>query len=234
MSALKNQWVCLLVALLLLSGLRVAPVRAQAVAATKVEPRPYLYEPSLSPDRKEIAFVSGGDVWTAPAEGGEARLLVSHPATESRPLYSPDGRSLAFVSTRTGNGDIYVLDFASGDLRRVTFDDGLEQLDAWSHDGRWLYFSSTARDISGSNDIYRVSPEGGTPMQVSADRYTNEWGAAPSPDGADLAFVARGYPQWWRHGRAHIDESVIMLMHNHSTDSYEALTRGGAKEYWPM
>ena len=103
----KNPRVCLLlVALLLFSGVRVAPARAQDVAAApKVEPRPYLYEPSISPDRKEIAFISGGDVWTAPAEGGEARLLVSHPATESRPLYSPDGRQLAFVSTRTGNGE---------------------------------------------------------------------------------------------------------------------------------
>src|SRR5215218_2653893 len=84
------------------------------------------------PALREIAFVSGGDVWTVPAEGGEARLLVSHQATESRPLYSPDGRRLAFVSTRTGNGDVYVLDFDSGDLKRMTYDDGSEQLDAWS------------------------------------------------------------------------------------------------------
>jgi Tol biopolymer transport system component len=202
MFTVKNPRVCLLVALLLLSGVRVAPARAQAAAA--------------------------------PAEGGEARLLVSHPATELKPLYSPDGRALAFVSTRTGNGDIYVLDFASGELRRVTFDDGGEQLDAWSHDGKWLYYSSTARDIGASNDVYRVSPAGGTPMQVSADRYANEWAAAPAPDGSALAFVGRGFGQWWRHGHAHIDESVIMLMREQSPSKYEALTDGEAKEVWPM
>lgn len=232
MFTVKTPRVCLLVALLLLSGLRVVPVRAQT--APKAEPRSYLYEPAISPDRREIAFISGGDIWTAPAEGGEARLLVSHPATELRPLYSPDGRQLAFVSTRTGNGDIYVLDFASGEVRRVTFDDGGEQLDAWSHDGKWLYYSSTARDIGASNDVYRVSPAGGTPMQVSADRYANEWAAAPAPDGSTLAFVGRGYVQWWRHGHAHIDESVIMLMREHSPTKYEALTDGNAKEVWPM
>ncbi|HEX8150295.1 MAG TPA: S41 family peptidase [Pyrinomonadaceae bacterium] len=234
MFTVKSPRVCLLVALLLFSWVRVAPARAQGTAAPVPEPRPYFYEPSVSPDRKEIAFVSGGDIWTAPAEGGEARLLVSHPATESKPLYSPDGRRLAFISTRTGNGDIYVLDFASGEVRRVTFDDGGEQLDAWSHDGKWLYYSSTARDIGASNDVYRVSAAGGTPMQVSADRYANEWAAAPAPDGSALAFVGRGYPQWWRHGHAHIDESVIMLMREHSTSKYEALTDGGAKEQWPM
>src|SRR5215510_9015685 len=129
----------------------------------------YMTEPSFSPDRKEIAFVSGGDIWTVPAEGGEARLLVSHEANETRPIYSPDGASLAFVSDRTGGGDIYVLTLATGALRQVTFDDGLDRLDGWSRDGVWLYFSSSGRDISGMNDLFRVRATGGTPMPVSAD-----------------------------------------------------------------
>ena len=73
--------------------------------------------------RLEIAFASGGDIWTVPASGGDARLLVSDPATESRPHWSPDGRRLAFVSTRTGGGDIYVLTLETGDVRRLTLDD---------------------------------------------------------------------------------------------------------------
>jgi Tol biopolymer transport system component len=85
-----------------------------ALAAQGQASRVYLTDPAVSPDRAEIAFVSGGDIWSVPAPGGEARLLVSHPANETRPLYSPDGRKLAFVSTRTGGGDIYVLGFATG------------------------------------------------------------------------------------------------------------------------
>src|SRR5215213_3984411 len=125
-----------------------APAAALLLAArllhAQEQPAPLasFAEPSLSPDAGEIAFVSGGDVWTVPAAGGEARLLVSHPATESRPMYSPDGRRLAFVSTRTGGGDLYVLSFDGGELKRITFDDGYDQLDGWSRDGRWLYFSS--------------------------------------------------------------------------------------------
>ena len=132
--------------------------------------RPYFTEPSLSPDRKEIAFVSGGDIWTVPASGGVAALLVSHAANEARPLFSPDGTQLAFISSRTGNGDIYLLTLATGELKRLTFDDASDQLDAWSRDGRWIYFSSGSRDIGGLNDLFRVSVNGGTPMQVSADR----------------------------------------------------------------
>jgi tricorn protease len=197
---------------------------------------PSFAEPALSPDRSEIAFVSGGDIWTVPSAGGEARLLVSHPATESRPLYSPDGRKLAFISNRTGNGDIYVLAFESGELKRLTFDDANDQLDGWSRDGRWIYFTSSSRDISGMNDLFRVSIDGGTPMQVSADRYASEYFSAPSPDGKTLAFTARGIAagQWWRKGHSHLDECEIWLMRDDSPATYERVTEGGAKEMWPM
>ena len=114
--------------------------QAQASAA-----RPSFAEPTFSPDRSEIAFASGGDIRSVPATGGVARLLVSHAATESRPLFSPDGARLAFISTRTGNGDIYIVTLTTGELRRITFDDVNDQLDGWSRDGRWLYFSSTSQ-----------------------------------------------------------------------------------------
>ena len=230
----KQFCACLLGLVTLAAGVSAPRVGAQDAAGSRPAPRPYFYEPSLSPDRAEIAFVSGGDIWTVAAEGGEARLLVSHPATEYRPLYSPDGRRLAFTSARSGNGDLYVLSFDTGELKRLTFDDAFDQLDSWSHDGRWLYFSSLARDIAGTQDVYRVSAAGGTPMPVSADRYTQEFAGAPSPDGAHLALVGRGYSQWWRKGSSHIDHSEIWLMRDHSTSTYERLTEGGARELWPM
>jgi tricorn protease len=166
-------------ALLLFSALAWRPLGAPAAPAPA--PVPYFSEPAVSPDRQELAFVSGGDIWTVPVAGGEARLLVAHPATESRPLYAPDGRSVAFVSTRTGNGDVYVLTLETGELRRLTFDDAPDQLDNWSADGKWLYYSSTSHDIAGMNDLYRLPAAGGTPTPVSADRYVNEFYA---PTGA--------------------------------------------------
>ena len=55
-------------------------------APASVAARPAFAEPDRA-DGSEIAFVSGGDIWTVPAAGGEARLLVSHAATETRPVY---------------------------------------------------------------------------------------------------------------------------------------------------
>jgi Tol biopolymer transport system component/C-terminal processing protease CtpA/Prc len=197
---------------------------------------PYLTEPALCPTRPEIAFVSGGDIWVAPAKGGEAHLLVSHPAEETRPVYSPDGTRLAFVSMRTGNGDIYVLTIATGELKRLTFDDGLDQLDAWSRDGKWIYFSNATNDVGRKNDIYRVSAEGGTPMPVSADRFTNEFQAAPAPDGTTVAFAARGNgdSQWWRNGHSHLDEAEIWLRKDGAPAAYEKLVDLNGRTAWPM
>ena len=214
----------------LIASFVVLPATAQS---TTLEPLASFAEPAISPDRTEIAFVSGGDIWTASLAGGEARLLISHPANEGRPLYSPDGKRLAFISNRAGSNDIFVLTFVSGELKRITFDDASEQLDAWSRDGKWLYFSSTSRDISGMNDVYRVSVEGGTPMQISSDRYTSEFFSAPAPDGQSVALTARGNSssQWWRKGHSHLDEAEIWLVKD---GAYQQVTNGGAKEMWPM
>lgn len=217
-------------------ALALSLIAASARPTQDAAPQPMFAEPAFSPDRAEIAFASGGDIWAVPAAGGDARLLVSHTATESRPLYSPDGTRLAFISTRSGGGDIYLLTFTTGELRRVTWDDQFDQLDAWSADGRWLYFSSTSRDISGSNDLFRVNTDGGTPMKVSGDRFTNEYWAAPSPDGRQIAMTARGSVsgQWWRRGHSHLDESEIWILRDVTRMRYEQITTGGAKDAWPM
>ncbi|HEU0120302.1 MAG TPA: S41 family peptidase [Bryobacteraceae bacterium] len=195
-----------------------------------------LAEPAISPDRKEIAFVSGGDIWTVPAAGGEARLLVSHAAYDSRPLYSPDGKRLAFLSTRNGSANIYVLEFATNQLQRLTYSDGNELLDNWSRNGEWIYFSSSAGDIAGHNDVYRVRVSGGTPQKVSADRYASEFHGAPTPDGKRLLFVARGFGalQWWRRGRSHLDESEIWILDEAAAVKDQQLLGRGAKQLWPQ
>ncbi len=204
-------------------------------AGTSVTLLPGFSDPALSPDKQEIAFVSGGDIWTVPARGGEARLLVSHPATESRPLYSPDGKKLAFTSTRTGNGDVYVLTFATGQLKRLTFSDASETLDAWSRDGKWIYFSSNGNDVGGANDIFRISVDGGTPLEVTHDRFFSEYRGAPSPDGTRLAFVAKGNPgQWWRHGHSHLDETEIWIHEMGKNGSYRRVVEEDARQGWPM
>jgi Tol biopolymer transport system component/C-terminal processing protease CtpA/Prc len=198
--------------------------------------KPALTQPAPSPDGKNIAFASGGDIWEVPTAGGIAHLLVTDAATEARPLYAPDGKHLAFTSTRGGSTNIFLLDLASGAVTRLTWGEANEELDSWSADGKWLYFASAANDPGGTPDIFRVSAEGGTPTEVSREDYLAEFQAAASPDGTTVALAARGisFSQWWRNGHSHIDETELWLKPLAGTGAYRKLLPGGAKQAWPM
>ncbi|MFM7113456.1 MAG: hypothetical protein ACKO26_20135, partial [Planctomycetota bacterium] len=77
--------------------------------------------PSLSPDGRTVAFDWNGDIWTVPAEGGEARRLTNHPARDTHPVFSTDGKSIAFQSDREGGACVHIMDAGGGDARQVTF-----------------------------------------------------------------------------------------------------------------
>ena len=208
----------------------------QSASAAPIVAAPSLGEPSLSSDGSEIAFVSGGDIWSVPAQGGIAHLLVSDPATESRPLYSPDGSRLAFMSNRGGTTNIYLLTFATGAVTRLTWADANEVLDGWSRDGKWIYFTSAVNDVGRQGDIFRVSVEGGTPLEVSREVYLNEFQSAPSPDGSRIALIAKGISnsQWWRNGHSHIDETELWLKPVAEGAPYARLLAADAKHAFPM
>ncbi len=208
------------------------PVSTAAADAGSAPPASFA-EPSLSPDHGEIAFVSGGDIWSVPSAGGTARLLAAVGGNAHRPLFSPDGTQLAFVDSEPGASGIYVLTLDGGSLRRLTHDDQIADVSAWSGDGRYLYFSASSRNIAYFNDVYRVAVDGGTPMQVLHEDYVNEFEPAPSADGSSIAFVRNGFIQWWRRGHSHMDESEIVVAHP-GTQKFETITTGDAKDQWPM
>ncbi|MGH8273952.1 MAG: S41 family peptidase [Gammaproteobacteria bacterium] len=222
------------IALACASLVMIGPASAGEPPAAAAQPA--LTQPDVSPDGSEIAFAADGAVWIVPAKGGTARILVSDSGTDSRPLFSPDGKYLAFESDTTGNGDIYLLDRKSGALRRLTFADSPDRPSAFSRDGKWLYYTSSRGNIGGMGGVYRVRVAGGTPMPVSRELYRNEEAGAPSPDGKTIALVGEGWgsAQWWRHGRAHIDDSAIWLLKNDGSHDYSRLTPDDARALWPM
>jgi len=77
-----------------------------------------LHDPDISADR--IVFVYAGDLWTAPATGGEGRRLTAHVGTESSPKFSPDGRWIAFSAQYDGNTDVYIIPSEGGNPKRLT------------------------------------------------------------------------------------------------------------------
>jgi Tol biopolymer transport system component/C-terminal processing protease CtpA/Prc len=147
--------------------------------------------PALSPDARRVAFDWHGDIWICPAEGGPAERVTEDPADEQKPCWSPDGKSLAFSSDRTGNRDLYVIDLATRRIRQLTFHSADDDAPAWSPDGKWIAFQSNRDsnlDLPLNNnvwDLWKVPAEGGTATRVTRFRGENP---AWSPDGALIAY----------------------------------------------
>ena len=104
------------------------PMYAKPAKEVPAEPREqeakWLLYPAISPDGKQIAFSYMGDIYLMPAEGGQAFRLTSHPAYDTRPVWSPDGQKIAFASDRDGGLNIYVTGVQGGDPARLTTHSG--------------------------------------------------------------------------------------------------------------
>jgi dipeptidyl aminopeptidase/acylaminoacyl peptidase len=103
---------------------------AATFTATEMMKLRRLADPQVSPDGTLVAYAQtdvdlpGGtrnsDVWLVPVAGGEPRRLVSHPKSDTAPRFSPDGKRLAFLSTREGGPQVFVLELGGGEARKAT------------------------------------------------------------------------------------------------------------------
>ncbi len=161
------------------------------------EPIRFGRTPDISPDGKLVAFSYLGDIWIVETIGGTARSVTSHPAHDISPVFSPDGRMLAFSSNRHGGYDIYVVPIQGGRPTRLTFDSASDLVCGWSPDGKNILFASTRSTVFPSTyELYTVPVRGGMTRRISA---TEGREGVFSPSGDRLAYV-RGPGTWYRRG----------------------------------
>lgn len=136
----------------------------------------WLRYPSISPDGKSVAFSYGGNLYIVSSEGGEARQLTSHPAHDYAPVWSPDGKTVAFASDRFGNFDIYTVSVDGGIPVRITTNSAKETPWTFTPDGKNILFSALLQDPASSvvfpkgsmTELYSVGIKGGRPVQILA------------------------------------------------------------------
>ncbi len=167
-----------------------------------------LRQPNLSKDR--IAFVHGGDIWTADRDGRDVQRITSTPAVESNPQFSPDGKQLAFSSNRAGGTSVFLVDARGGSPTRLTWHPSGGAVRGWTPDGKKILFASTRNTAPSSyNQLWTIPVAGGPATQL-----THQWGydGSFSPNGKQIALDKMS--RWdteWRAYRGGQNTPLIIL-----------------------
>ncbi len=156
-----------------------------------------LSEPAISANH--IAFIYAGDLWVANLDGSNVRRLTSDIGDESSPVFSPDGKLIAFNAQYEGNTDVYILPVEGGIPKRLTFHPGQDRVQAFSPDGKSVLFTSPRAVFTGRyRQLFSVSIEGGVETQLEIP---HAFRATYSPDGKRIAYnpLYPAFEQWKRY-----------------------------------
>lgn len=134
----------------------------------------WLRYPAISPDGKTIVFTYKGDIYKVPATGGVAMPLTQHEAHDYMPVWSHDGKYIAFASDRYGNFDIFLMPVAGGEAKRLTFHSANEFPYDFSADDKNVIFGAARMDAAANrafpttymSELYKVPVTAGRVLQI--------------------------------------------------------------------
>ena len=180
-----------------------AAVYITAMAAQAEEAPLWMRHCVISPDGGQIAFTYKGDIYTVDTGGGKARQITSSRGYDTHPVWSPDGKSIAFASDREGSIDVFIVGRDGGVPRRLTSHSGNGVPVAFRDNDHVLFGAAVMPDAGDMTfpsaqfpQVYEVSTEGGRPVMFSSVPMED---INVSPDGRSFLYHDRkGYEDAWR------------------------------------
>jgi len=161
----------------------------------------WLRNTAISPDGKTIAFTYNADIYLVPVNGGKATRLTTNASYDTKPIWSHNGKKIAFSSNRHGNFDVFVIDASGSNLKRLTYHSADDWPTDFSQNDNDVWFNSIRLDKDSSllfhrlGELYTVSTKGGLPQQLlSIPAYE----ARNNSNGDILFEELKGYEDQWR------------------------------------